>query len=110
LHFKRAHGLVHVVVDEPQGFAFSMPTVWEATSPEPAILRLHGCNRTTWQKKGLSAAERFDYLYSEAELRELAGHAGGLAEDAAQVHVLFNNCFGDNAQRNALQMQALLAS
>jgi uncharacterized protein YecE (DUF72 family) len=109
LDFERAHGLVHVVVDEPQGFASSVPAVWEATSPELAILRLHGRNRATWQKKGISAAERFDYLYSEAELRALAGHVGGLAEGATEVHVLFNNCFGDNAQRNALQFQGLLA-
>lgn len=108
LAFERAHRLVHVVVDEPQGFPFSIPAVWEATAADLAILRLHGRNRATWQHKGISAAERFNYLYSDLELRELAGHLGGLAAGAAELHVLFNNCYRDHAQRNALQLQALL--
>jgi uncharacterized protein YecE (DUF72 family) len=64
LDFERTHGLVHVVVDEPQGFASSVLALWEATSPELAILRPHRRNRATWQKKGISAAQRFNYLYS----------------------------------------------
>jgi uncharacterized protein YecE (DUF72 family) len=63
--FEREHGLVHVVVDEPQGFPSSVPAVWEASSPDLAIVRLHGRNRATWAKKGISAAERFNYLYSD---------------------------------------------
>jgi uncharacterized protein YecE (DUF72 family) len=42
--FEREHGLVHVVVDEPQGFPTSVPSVWEAISPDLAIVRLHGRN------------------------------------------------------------------
>jgi uncharacterized protein YecE (DUF72 family) len=34
LAFVREHDLVHVVVDEPQGFSSSIPAVWEVTSPE----------------------------------------------------------------------------
>jgi uncharacterized protein YecE (DUF72 family) len=33
LSFLREHRLVHVVVDEPQGFASSIPSVWEVTPP-----------------------------------------------------------------------------
>jgi uncharacterized protein YecE (DUF72 family) len=110
LAFEREHGLAHVVVDEPQGFASSVPQVWEVTSPELALLRLHGRNRDTWEKKGLpSAAERFDYLYSAQELEELVGPVGELAAGARRVHVLFNNCHGDKAQRNAAQFRRLLA-
>jgi uncharacterized protein YecE (DUF72 family) len=35
------------VLDEPQGFPSSVPAVWEATSPDLAIVRLHGRNRAT---------------------------------------------------------------
>jgi uncharacterized protein YecE (DUF72 family) len=105
--FEREFGLVHVVVDEPQGFASSVPAVWEATSPALAIVRLHGRNRATWTKKGISAAERFNYLYSDEELQDISGHVNALGEQASELHVLFNNCYRDNAQRNALALQAL---
>jgi uncharacterized protein YecE (DUF72 family) len=110
LAFEREHGFAHVVVDEPQGFPSSIPQVWEATTPQLALLRLHGRNRETWEKKGLkSAAERFDYLYSTAELETLAGQVDALARRAQRTHVLFNNCHGDKAQRNAAQFRKLLA-
>lgn len=109
LAFERDHDFAHVVVDEPQGFASSVPAVWEATSPQLALLRLHGRNRETWEKKGLaSAAERFNYLYSGAELEELAQSVKALAGRAQQTHVLFNNCHGDKAQRNAAQFRKLV--
>jgi uncharacterized protein YecE (DUF72 family) len=109
LAFERDHGMAHVVVDEPQGFSSSVPHVWEVTSPVLALVRLHGRNRETWAKKGLaSAAERFDYLYSGAELEEIAQPVRLLASRARRTHVLFNNCHGDKAQRNAAQFRRLL--
>jgi uncharacterized protein YecE (DUF72 family) len=108
LAFEREHGLAHVVVDEPQGFPSSIPAVWEVTSSEVAVVRLHGRNRATWNKKGLSAAERFNYLYSEDELKGFAGPVQQLAGQTQRVHVLFNNCHGDQAQRNASQLRLLL--
>jgi uncharacterized protein YecE (DUF72 family) len=108
LAFERDHGMAHVVVDEPQGFASSTPAVWGVTSPEVAVVRLHGRNRATWTKKGISAPERFNYLYSEDELKEFAGPVQQLAGQAERVHVLFNNCYGDQAQRNARQLRLLL--
>jgi len=51
---------------------------------EPAIGSLHGQNRATSAKNGISSAERFDYLYSDEELRVLPYH-----------------CDRRNAQRNA---------
>ena len=104
--FESQHKFAHVVVDEPQGFASSIPRVWEVTCPELAIVRLHGRNREMWTKKGLaSSAERFNYLYSSAELKALAEPVKDLATRARRVHVLFNNCHGDKAQRNAAQFR-----
>jgi uncharacterized protein YecE (DUF72 family) len=109
LAFERDYNLAHVVVDEPQGFASSIPQVWEATCPDLALLRLHGHNREMWEKKGLkTSAERFNYLYSAAELEALGGPVKELAGRAQRVHVLFNNCHGDKAQRNATQFRQLL--
>ena len=108
--FERRNGLAHVVADEPQGFPSSIPTLWEVTAPT-AVVRLHGRNRETWAKKGLSSlAARFNYLYSEDELSDLAEPIRGLDKKAEQVHVLFNNNFTNYAQRNARQLQDLLKS
>jgi uncharacterized protein YecE (DUF72 family) len=101
-------GMSYVVVDEPQGFKTSIPPVVAATSPELAVLRFHGRNADTWEKAGLTAAERFRYLYSEEELEQWVGPARELAAGAKQLHILMNNCYEDYGIRNAAQMGALL--
>lgn len=111
LALERTHGLINVVVDEPQGFASSVPAVWEATLPQLGIVRLHGRNRETWTRKGLeSSAERFNYLYSRSELEELAAPVRELATRVEQLHVLFNNCHEDKAQRNAIEFSSLVGA
>ncbi|MGI8424822.1 MAG: DUF72 domain-containing protein [Chloroflexota bacterium] len=98
------NGMTYVVVDEPQGFKSSVPLVPAVTEGGMAILRLHGRNVENWQKKGISVAERFKYLYNSRELDELAPRVFELAEKADQTHVLFNNCYSDYGVRNAAQM------
>jgi uncharacterized protein YecE (DUF72 family) len=56
LAFLRENGLAHVIVDEPQGFRSSVPPIWEVTDPALAVVRLHGRNAETWEKKGLPSA------------------------------------------------------
>jgi uncharacterized protein YecE (DUF72 family) len=102
-------GMAYVVVDEPQGFKSSIPPVVACTSPELAMIRFHGHNAETWEKPGLTAAERFRYLYDEKELRKWVEPARGLASQAAQVHLLMNNCYEDYGVRNASQIAGLLA-
>lgn len=97
-----------VAVDEPQGSFASLPAVWEATSPDFAVVRFHGRNADTWTKRNITAAERFNYLYSEEELRELSEPVRRLAAQTKQVHAMFNNCYEDKAVRNARQFAALL--
>ena len=100
LKFERERGLVNVIVDEPAGMANCIPSIWEVTDPALSIVRLHGRNHETWNKKGLaSSAERFNYDYDRAELEELASKINSIA--AASVHVVFNNNYEDQGQRNA---------
>ena len=66
------------------------PTVVATTSPT-AYVRFHGRNASTWNKRTGSAAERFDYLYSEEELREWVGPLGELSGQAENVYAMFNN-------------------
>jgi uncharacterized protein YecE (DUF72 family) len=109
--FERDHGIAHVVVDEPQGFKSSIPAIWEVTSPEIAVVRLHGRNRETWEKRGLAAAsERFNYLYSDEELAELARPIATLGSSAASVHVLLNTNYEDQGQVNARRLLKALAN
>ncbi len=111
LAFEREHNLTHVIVDEPQGFSSSIPAVWEVTSPNLAIFRLHGRNAATWDKKGLTASsERFDYEYQEQELREFIEPVRHLAQQARSVHVVFNNNLRDQGIRGARLLSALVGT
>jgi uncharacterized protein YecE (DUF72 family) len=84
-------GAVHVVVDAPKVEAKNVPpTVLAVTAPWTYV-RFHGRNAETWNVRGRSAAERFDYLYSEEELREWVEPLRELAEQAKQAFALFNN-------------------
>ena len=109
LDFLRKHGLPFVCVDEPQGFKSSVPPVAEATS-DIGLVRFHGRNRETWEKKGISPAERFNYLYSEEELKPWATKIQELAKQTREMHVLFNNCYQDKAVVNARQISFMLGS
>ena len=111
LAFERELGVVHTVVDGPQGFANSVPALWEVTHPHYALLRLHGRNVETWNIKGASdSSERFNYDYPEAELNELAQKVKRIAAQALSTHVVFNNNMEDQGQRNAASLSAFLKS
>lgn len=108
LSLLRDNGLTYVCVDEPQGFKSSVPPVTAVTDPDLAMVRFHGRNAGSWQAKDVSVAERFKYLYSDAELQEWAPEIKRLAEQAETTHVLFNNCYSDYGVRNAAQLAAQL--
>lgn len=102
------HDLAYVVVDEPQGFGSSVPPVVACTAPL-AVVRFHGHNDAAWEKRGISPAERFKYLYREDELKKWVEPIYQLARQADQVHALMNNCYSDYAVRNAMQLAILLS-
>ncbi len=106
--FLREKNLVYVCVDEPQGFQSSLPPVTEVTS-DISVVRFHGRNRSTWEIEGRAASSRFNYLYSQDELKEWAPKIKALSEKTKQTHVLFNNCYGDKAVSNAGEMRDLVA-
>jgi uncharacterized protein YecE (DUF72 family) len=108
LAFLTEHNLPYVCVDMPQGFDSSVPPVLSATADDLAVVRFHGHNDENWKKKGLSTAERFDYSYSPKELKAWAPKLEELAGETKRLHVMFNNCYGDKAVRNAKQMADLI--
>jgi uncharacterized protein YecE (DUF72 family) len=92
LAFLEEIGATHVIVDAPriEGAKNVVPSVLALTGPT-AYVRFHGRNAETWNKRGGSAAERFDYLYSDEELREWVEPLRELAGQAQQVFAFFNN-------------------
>ena len=91
LRFLEEHGMSHVVVDAPRSEGKNVPlTVLALTSPF-LYVRLHGRNAETWNVRGGSASERFDYLYSDEELREWVDPLKELSEQAQEAYVVFNN-------------------
>jgi uncharacterized protein YecE (DUF72 family) len=109
LAFLRDNNLPFVCVDEPQGFKSSVPPVTEITS-DIGLIRFHGRNKETWEKKGIGPAERFNYLYTEEELKPWAEKIAKMAEQTKEMHVLFNNCYEDRAVVNAKQISLMLRS
>jgi uncharacterized protein YecE (DUF72 family) len=86
--------LAYCAVDEPQIGSGSVPPVVMVTEPTFSMVRFHGRNRRMWYGKGLqSSRDRFDYLYSQAELQPWAERIQRIAErlSGGQVHVVANN-------------------
>ena len=102
-----ALGFSYVCVDEPQLARLSTPAVVAATA-DIALVRFHGRNSEMWAARTATAAERFRYLYSEDELREWVPRIRQLAQGAAEVHALMNNCYRDQGVVNAAQLASLL--
>ena len=92
LAFLERIGAAYVVVDAPRSDTAKnlVPTVVATTSPT-AYVRFHGRNADTWNKRGGSASERFDYLYSEEELREWVDPLRELSGQAENAYAFFNN-------------------
>jgi uncharacterized protein YecE (DUF72 family) len=109
LDFLKDNGLPFVCVDEPQGFASSVPPL-AAVTADIGVVRFHGRNTDTWEKKGISSAGRFNYLYNDDELGEWVPRIEAIAAGTRQLHVLFNNCFEDRAVTNARRMMQILDS
>jgi uncharacterized protein YecE (DUF72 family) len=92
LAFLERIGAAYVTVDAPKSDTAKnlVPTVVAVTSPT-AYVRFHGRNLGTWNKRGGSAAERFDYLYSDDELVEWVEPLRELAGAAENAYAFFNN-------------------
>jgi uncharacterized protein YecE (DUF72 family) len=101
-------GASFVAVDAPAGEQVTiMPRLDAVTNHELAYLRCHGRNAEGYIR-GRSVAERFDYDYPDDELVEIADRAQGLAEEAEQVHVAFNNNARELAPKAARRLRELL--
>ena len=106
LQFLSEHKLPYVSVDMPQGYPSSIPPVLAATA-DLAVVRFHG-HSSEWTSNDIH--KRFGYRYNQEELTDWAQKIRALADGTDNTNVLFNNCYRDYAQVNAVQLNDLLAS
>lgn len=98
------YGLSAVGMDLPHVKQL-MPYTSSAVS-DSAYLRLHGRNEKGWLTNGFDS--RYDYLYNEREVREIARRIAVLSLKSSHVTVIFNNTTNGKAIANALQLVSLL--
>lgn len=101
--------LTNVTTDEPHNLNDGIPLVETVTTPELAVVRLHGRNAQGWFNQGADWRKtRTLYRYSEAELQDSAALVKRVAQHAQQVCVIFNNNSAKDAAPNALRLQEIL--
>jgi uncharacterized protein YecE (DUF72 family) len=98
-------GLGFCCVDEPR-IRGLMPPVAAATGPV-AYVRFHGRNAAKWYNHK-EAWERYDYTYSDEELREWAPRVRELDAAAGLTLVYFNNHYVGQAVKGARDLGQLL--
>ena len=102
------HGAAWVAVDAPPGDHVPiMPAIDAVTNSKLAYIRMHGRN-TEGYLKGKSVAERFDWDYSDDELHEIEQRVDGMAEQAGEVHAMFNNNRGADAPSAAQRFRTMM--
>ena len=101
--FLKDNNLGFCVVDEPS-LPRLMPFVPQVTS-EISYVRLHGRNMN-WFKA--SREERYNYLYSEEELKGLFPEIEKLHQGARKGYIMFNNCHAGAAVKNARQLKRMM--
>lgn len=105
--FLRRHGLALCCVDGPR-LEGLMPPVALTTS-SIGYVRFHGRNaRKWWNHK--ETYERYDYLYTEEELREWVPRLREMEASCQRLYVFMNNHYQAKAVENALMLEELLAS
>ena len=97
-------GTGFVCVDEPS-LPSLIPPVTVNTS-DTGYIRFHGRNKKSWY--GTDSRTRYDYLYTEDELKEWIPKIRKLAGKTKEVFVFFNNHAGAQAVTNARMLINLL--
>ncbi len=102
----RARDVALVGVDEPDLEGLLPRRVWPGASL--GYVRFHGRNRDNWWRG--DNASRYDYEYSEAELREWLPRLAELMVFAQRTVAFFNNHWKGKATKNAAMLRTLLNS
>ncbi len=103
--FLQQNGISCACVDEPQLRGLMKPSAVK-TSPI-FYLRLHGRNQAKWWNHE-KPYERYDYLYSQEELRQWVPNLKKILQEDGTFFISFNNHFQAQAVINARMMETIL--
>ncbi|HUR27336.1 MAG TPA: DUF72 domain-containing protein, partial [Planctomycetota bacterium] len=106
LRFVRELGVSLAAIDLPQ--APQHPPSDHPTPGPIGYLRLHGRNAAAWFARDSVRDQKYDYLYTPAEIATLAQRAQRLAGRHDETFVVTNNHFEGKAVANALELLAAL--
>jgi len=114
---------IYEILDK-QGVGFAtidQPVIGQSIKFKPILtgkigyVRLHGRNYKTWfgkkgdeSTKSKSPAARYDYLYSNDEITEIAKNVKAVSEGAEETYVIQNNHPWGQAVANAVQLKSVL--
>lgn len=104
-----AYGAAWVLIDEPK-FRFSIRQNWQApegATSALAYVRFHGRNAKEWWNHA-AAEDRYNYLYSGAELEPMVEAVKGLSVGVKKAYLFFNNHFSAQGVANAVQLRRQL--
>ena len=93
-------GAAWVQIDEPK-FQLSIRQDFKPNVPGAYYMRLHGRNAAAWWQHD-QAADRYDYLYSAAELEPVARAVAEAGRQARKLRVYMNNHFEAKAVASAV--------
>jgi uncharacterized protein YecE (DUF72 family) len=101
-------GVGFVNIDQPQ-FSDSVGPTAIATAPV-GYVRVHGRNYHDWWRQGAGVEARYDYLYSEDELRPWVERTEEIAAapETENVFMVANNHYQGQAVANALMAKSML--
>lgn len=102
----RERGVAFCNIDQPM-FRNSIAPGQAVTAPL-GYVRLHGRNYNDWFREEADRDDRYDYLYSEEELRPWMEKIESIRETTAEVYAITNNHFRGQAVVNALEMEDVL--
>jgi uncharacterized protein YecE (DUF72 family) len=106
LQFLHQAGVGFCNIDQP-----ALPTTLRPSghvTSKVAYVRLHGRNTAAWFASGGNATGRYDYLYTEEELRPWVDRARRMADSAEEVFIVANNHYRGKAPANALMVRSML--
>jgi uncharacterized protein YecE (DUF72 family) len=99
--------MAYVAVDEPS-LSWTVPAEWPITASWGSVVRFHGRNAAAWENRDAGVSEKFRYLYSPEELYSWKNRILDASTRVERLFVMFNNCYGDFAARNATWMKRAL--
>lgn len=102
----RSLGMGFCNIDQPSLGHCMRPTAY--TTSRVGYVRLHGRRADKWFAENVATHERYDYHYSEPELREWKSRIDLVRENTDEVYVFANNHHRGQGPANALQLRSLI--